>query len=122
MVPPFKLFLGGRLGSGKQWMPWIHIDDEVSLIHFLIANDNARGAFNAAAPNPVTMSEFARNLGRVLNRPAWAPVPASVLSLLLGEMAEMLLGGQRALPSAAEQSGFKFKYKNAADALASLEL
>jgi uncharacterized protein (TIGR01777 family) len=122
MVPPFKLFLGGRLGSGKQWMSWIHIDDEVSLIQFLMENDKARGPFNATAPNPVTMNEFARCLGRVLNRPAWAPVPASVLSLLLGEMAEMLLAGQRALPQAAEQFGFRFKYKQAANALASLEL
>jgi uncharacterized protein (TIGR01777 family) len=122
MVPPFKMFFGGRLGSGKQWMPWVHIDDEVSLIQFLIDNDKARGAFNATAPNPVTMSDFAKCLGRVLNRPAWAPVPASVLSLLLGEMAEMLLTGQRALPAAAEKSGFKFKYRNVDDALASLQL
>jgi uncharacterized protein len=122
MVPPFKLFFGGRLGSGKQWMPWIHIEDEVSLIQFLAENDTARGAFNATAPNPVTMNEFARCLGRVLNRPGWAPVPTSMLSLLLGEMAEMLLGGQRALPAATQQSGFRFKYKHVADALASLEL
>jgi uncharacterized protein (TIGR01777 family) len=122
MVPPFKLFFGGRLGSGRQWMPWIHIDDEVSLIQFLIENENARGAFNATAPNPVTMSEFAETLGRVLNRPAWAPVPASILSLLVGEMAEMLIAGQRALPTAAERSGFRFRYRNLADALASLEL
>jgi hypothetical protein len=122
MVPPFKMFLGGRLGSGKQWMPWIHIDDEVGLIQFLIETEKARGAFNATAPNPVTMSEFSSALGKALNRPAWAPVPASVLTLLLGEMAEMLLAGQRALPAAAEQLGFRFKYKNVANALASLEL
>jgi uncharacterized protein (TIGR01777 family) len=122
MLPPFKLFLGGRLGSGRQWMPWIHIDDEVSLIQFLMEHDSAGGVFNATAPNPVTMGEFAASLGRVLNRPAWTPVPASVLSLLLGEMADMLLGGQRALPAAAEQAGFRFKYRNLDDALAALEL
>jgi len=122
MVPPFKLFLGGRLGSGKQWMPWIHIHDEVDLIQFLIENEKASGAFNAVAPNPVTMSEFASSLGKILNRPAWAPVPASLLSLLLGEMAEMLLSGQRAVPAAPQQSGFRFKYKNLVDALVSLEL
>jgi uncharacterized protein (TIGR01777 family) len=122
MVFPFKLFLGGRLGSGKQWVPWIHIADEVSLIQFLMENNKARGAFNATAPNPVTMSEFAKCLGKVLNRPAWAPVPASVLLLLLGEMAEMLLAGQRALPSAAQQLGFRFRYKQLTDALASLDL
>ncbi len=122
MVLPFKLFFGGPLGSGKQWMPWIHIDDQVSLIHFLIDNDKARGAFNATAPNPVTMREFAKSLGRVMKRPAWTPVPAPILSLLLGEMAGMLLGGQRALPAAAEKAGFRFKYRNVADALASLQL
>lgn len=122
MVRPFKLFMGGRLGSGKQWVPWIHINDEVSLIQFLLEGENARGPFNATAPNPVTMSQFAKALGTVLNRPAWAPIPASVLSLLLGEMADMLLGGQRALPAAAEQAGFRFKYRNLADALTALEL
>jgi uncharacterized protein (TIGR01777 family) len=122
MVPPFKFLFGGRLGSGRQWMPWIHIDDEIALIQFLMASEKARGAFNACAPNPVTMSEFSSALGRVLNRPAWAPVPAAVLTLVLGEMAEMLLGGQRALPAAAERSGFRFKYKNVASALASLQL
>jgi hypothetical protein len=122
MVPPFKMFLGGRLGSGRQWMPWIHIDDEVGLIQFLIETDKARGAFNATAPNPVTMSEFSNALGKVLNRPSWAPVPASALTLLLGEMADMLVAGQRALPAAAQRLGFQFKHKNVGNALASLEL
>jgi uncharacterized protein (TIGR01777 family) len=122
MVTPFKLFVGGRLGSGKQWLPWIHIEDEVALIEFLVDNERAQGPFNATAPNPVTMAEFARSLGRALNRPAWAPVPASVLSLLLGEMADMLLGGQRALPVAAQELGFRFKYPRLDDALASLDL
>jgi uncharacterized protein len=122
MVPPFKLFLGGRLGSGRQWMPWIHIDDEVSLTQFLIENGTARGPFNATAPNPVTMREFARSLGKIVNRPAWAPVPEWMLFLLLGEMAEMLVGGQRAVPAAAQELGFRFKYKQVDDALRSLEL
>jgi uncharacterized protein (TIGR01777 family) len=122
MVPPFKMFLGGRLGSGKQWMPWIHIDDEVSLIQFLMHHENARGAFNATAPHPVTMSEFSRALGKVLNRPSWAPVPASILTLVLGEMADMLVAGQRALPEAAQRLGFRFKYPDVTHALASLEL
>jgi uncharacterized protein len=122
MVPPFKMFLGGRLGSGKQWMPWIHIDDEVGLIQFLIETEKARGAFNATAPNPVTMSEFSSALGKVLNRPSWAPVPASALTLFLGEMADMLLAGQHALPAAAERLGFRFKYTNVVNALASLDL
>jgi len=122
MVPPFKLFAGGRLGSGKQWFPWIHLDDEAGLIKFLIDNEKADGPFNATAPNPVTMDEFCRALGKVLNRPSWAPVPASLLSLMLGEMAEMLLTGQRALPAAALKLGYQFKYQNVFDALASLKL
>src|SRR5262245_48421739 len=122
MVRPFKLFAGGYLGSGKQWMPWIHIEDEVGLIQFLMEKETAAGAFNATAPNPVTMEEFCKALASALNRPSWAPVPASLLTLLLGEMAEMLLTGQRALPKAAEDLGFSFRYANVLEALKSLRL
>jgi uncharacterized protein len=122
MVKPFKLFAGGYLGSGKQWMPWIHVEDEVGLIQFLIDKENAAGAFNATAPNPVTMEEFCSALASVLNRPSWAPVPASVLTLLLGEMAEMLLTGQRAVPKAAQDLGYSFRYPNISEALRSLRL
>jgi hypothetical protein len=122
MVTPFKLFAGGRLGSGKQWFPWIHLDDEVGLINFLIANEKAQGPLNATAPNPVTMDEFCKALGRILDRPSWAPVPASVLSLMLGEMAEMLLTGQRAMPQAALRLGYEFKHPRVYEALASLGL
>jgi hypothetical protein len=122
MVPPFKFFVGGRLGTGKQWMPWIHIEDEVGLILFLMANENAHGAFNGTAPNPVTMEEFCKALGNVLKRPSWAPVPASALTLLLGEMAEMLLTGQRAVPKAAQDLGYSFRYPSILEALQSLGL
>ncbi|MGH7796891.1 MAG: TIGR01777 family oxidoreductase [Candidatus Binatia bacterium] len=122
MVPPFKMFLGGPLGSGKQWMPWIHIDDEIGLLLFLMENENARGAFNATAPNPVTMEEFAKALGEVLNRPSWVSVPPSALALMLGEMADMLLTGQRAVPEAALKLGYIFKFPKLADALRSLRL
>jgi uncharacterized protein len=122
MVLPFKFFVGGPLGSGKQWMPWIHIEDEIGLIVFLIENVNAQGSFNATAPSPVTMEEFCRVLGRVLNRPSWASVPASALRLLLGEMADMILAGQKALPKAAEKLGYNFKYPTIKDALESLGL
>jgi uncharacterized protein (TIGR01777 family) len=122
MVTPFKFFVGGRLGSGKQWMPWIHIEDEIGLIFFLIENSSAQGNFNATAPNPVTMEEFCKVLGKVLNRPSWAPVPASVLTLLLGEMADLVLAGQKALPQAAQKSGYEFKYPNLLGALESLGL
>jgi uncharacterized protein len=122
MVTPFKFFVGGRLGSGKQWMPWIHIEDEIGLIFFLIENASAQGSFNATAPNPVTMEEFCKVLGKVLNRPSWASVPASALTLLLGEMADMVLAGQRALPKAAENLGYNFKHPTITEALESLGL
>jgi uncharacterized protein (TIGR01777 family) len=122
MVPPFKMFMGGPLGSGKQWMPWIHIEDEIGLLLFLMQNENARGAFNATAPNPVTMEAFAKALGDVLKRPSWVSVPASALALIVGEMADMLLTGQRAVPEAATQLGYRFQYPMIEDALKSLRL
>jgi uncharacterized protein len=122
MVPPFKFFAGGPLGSGKQWMPWIHIEDEIGLLLFLMGNQTARGPFNATAPNPVTMAEFGKTLGNVLNRPSWATVPAGVLTLLVGDMAEMLLNGQRAVPQAALKLGYEFKYPTLLPALQSLKL
>jgi len=109
MALPFKFFVGGPLGSGKQWMPWIHIDDEIGLMLYLIDNE-ATGAFNATAPNPVKMDEFCRTLGNVMGRPSWLGAPAFALRLVLGEMAEMLLTGQRAIPAAAHELGYKFRY------------
>jgi hypothetical protein len=122
MVPPFKMFAGGPLGSGQQWMPWIHIEDEVGLLCCLIENDAARGAFNATAPNPVTMEDFSKALGDVLDRPSWVSVPPSVLALMVGEMADMLLNGQRAVPEAALKLGYNFKYPEITGALRSLRL
>ena len=122
MVPPFKIFMGGPLGSGNQWMPWIHIEDEIGLLMFIMENDAARGVFNGSAPNPVTMAEFSNALGEVLNRPSWASVPPSALALLAGEMADMLLTGQRALPEAGLKLGYVFKYPTLGEALQSLRL
>lgn len=122
MVPPFKFFVGGPLGSGKQYMPWIHIEDEIGLLRFLMENEKARGAFNATAPNPVTMEDFAKALGQVLNRPSWVSVPPSALALIVGEMADMLLTGQRAVPEAATKLGYIFKYPMIGAALQSLRL
>ncbi len=110
MVPPFKFYLGGPLGSGMQWMSWIHLEDEVGLILHLINDQGVSGAVNATAPNPVRMREFCQTLGEVLRRPCWAPVPGFALQILLGEMSDMLLTGQRVLPAAAEKSGFQFRY------------
>jgi uncharacterized protein (TIGR01777 family) len=117
MVPPFKFFAGGPLGSGNQWMPWIQMEDEVGLILFSMENAGASGALNGTAPNPVTMREFCKTLGKVLHRPCWAPVPAFALKILLGEMAGMLLTGQRAVPERAQKLGYRFRYPNLYEAL-----
>jgi uncharacterized protein (TIGR01777 family) len=116
MIPPFKLFIGGPLGSGRQWMPWIHLEDEVGLIEHLLAA-GAGGAVNATAPEPARMKEFCAALGKALGRPCWAPVPAFVLRLAFGEMADILLTGQRAVPAEAERRGYRFRYPTLPEAL-----
>ena len=118
MLLPFKLGLGGRLGSGQQWMPWIHLDDWVALVLRLLTDGAATGPFNASAPQPVRNVEFTRALGRALHRPTVLPVPAAGLKLALGEMADMLLTGQRAVPAKAEAMGFAFRYPTVDLALA----
>ena len=111
MLPPFKLGVGGPVGSGRQYWPWIHRDDWVALARWAIADASVTGAVNGTAPNPVTNTEFARALGRALHRPAFMPAPAFALRLLLGEMADaLLLSGQRAVPAKATRLGFTFKY------------
>lgn len=118
MLLPFRLGLGGRLGNGKQWMSWIHIDDLTALIEFAIMNSELSGPVNAAAPAPVTNAEFTRVLARTLHRPAIFPVPAFVLKLIFGEMSQILLGSQRVLPEAALRAGFDFRYSDLGVALA----
>ena len=117
---PFRLGLGGRLGNGQQWMPWIHIADQIELIDFLLQHDDARGPYNACAPLPVRNAEFTRALGQALSRPTILPAPAFVLRAALGEMAELLLGGQRALPSRLLDAGFNFRFTHLDVALADL--
>jgi uncharacterized protein (TIGR01777 family) len=118
MLTPFKLGLGGRLGSGSQWMSWISIDDEVGAIVHLLADDAPAGAVNLTAPNPATNADFSKALGRALGRPAVVPVPGPALKLLLGgEMAQVLLGGQRALPTRLLDSGYTFAHPELDDAL-----
>ncbi len=117
MLLPFKLFIGGPLGTGRQWFSWIHMEDEVGLIVHLLQKGNATGAVNATAPNPVTMKEFCRTLGKVLGRPSWAPVPSFMLRLLTGEMADVIITGQRVLPEKAKKLGYTFKYPDLFDAL-----
>lgn len=117
IAEPFKFFFGGPLGSGKQWMSWIHLEDLARLIFETIENPLAQGPINATSPNPVQNKEFSRTLGKVLHRPSWVPVPGFVLKLALGDMADMLLTGQRVVPAAAENLGFKFRYPDLREAL-----
>ncbi len=113
MLPAFKLALGGPMGTGKQWMSWIHIEDMVSLLGHCINCEGLVGAVNATAPNPVTNQQFSKTLGAVLRRPAILPMPAPVVKLLFGEMGEvLLLEGQSVLPKKLKDSGFEFKYSN----------
>ncbi|MGM0570628.1 TIGR01777 family oxidoreductase [Marinobacter sp.] len=117
MVLPFRLGLGGRIGSGQQYMPWVHRRDVVRAIRWMAENGNARGAYNVVSPNPVTNREFTRTLAKVLGRPALFPVPAPVLKLALGEMSRLLLTGQRALPERLQTEGFEFDLPDLEEAL-----
>jgi hypothetical protein len=113
LVKPFRFYLGGYLGSGRQWFSWIHLDDEIAAIKFLLENEHLKGVFNLTAPQPVTMKEFCKILGKVLHRPAWLNVPAFAARLAFGEMAdEMLLSGQKVLPKRLLNTGFNFQYTN----------
>jgi len=116
MLPPFKAFVGGKLGSGKQWMSWIHVDDLVGILCHALTNPMS-GVFNGTAPNPVTNAAFTASLGKALGRPAVFPVPAFALKAMYGEMAEILLGGQRVLPRATEAAGYRFQYPDLDTAL-----
>ena len=120
MALPFKLGAGGPLGGGRQWMPWIHLADEVGAIRFLLEREDARGPFNLTAPEPLTNRDFSRALGRALHRPSLAPAPGFALRLVLGEMADMLLHGQRAVPQRLLEMGYVFRYPEALAALRDL--
>jgi uncharacterized protein len=121
MLPPFWFGAGGKVGSGRQYWPWIHRADWIAMIQWAIRTASVTGAINVTAPNPVTNAEFARTLGRAIHRPAFMPAPGFALRLLLGEMADaLLLSGQRAVPERPEQLGFTFRYTRVDDALAAL--
>ena len=117
MILPFKLGLGGRLGSGTQYMPWIHRDDVVGALIWMMENPNASGPFNVVSPNPATNAEFTRTLGKVLHRPTLFPAPPPVLKVALGEMARLLLTGQKAIPERLTQEKFEFRYPDLEQAL-----
>jgi uncharacterized protein len=110
MLPPFKLGVGGPVAGGRQYVPWIHLDDVVGAMLQCLGDDRAIGPVNLTAPNPVTNAELSRTLGRVLHRPAVLPVPAPALRLLYGEMATIVLTGQRAVPARLRELGYEFRH------------
>lgn len=117
LLPAFRLGLGGPIATGKQWMPWIHIEDMVEIIIYAIQND-IDGPINCTAPQPVTNREFAKTLGKVLKRPAVAPMPAAMVKLLFGQMGdELMVQGQSVIPQKLQQKGFQFKYSQLESAL-----
>jgi uncharacterized protein (TIGR01777 family) len=120
MTVPFKLGIGGRLGSGKQWFPWIHIDDLVALVCSALADERYRGPLNAVSPGVVTNQGLTRTLGAVLSRPTWLPVPAFALRTMLRELAPELLGSKRVVPNQAQQNGFHFRHADLEEALRDL--
>lgn len=117
LLPAFRLGLGGPIATGKQWMPWIHVEDMVEIIIYAIQND-IDGPINCTAPQPVTNREFAKTLGKVLKRPAVAPMPAAMVKLLFGQMGdELMVQGQSVIPQKLQQKGFQFKYSQLESAL-----
>ena len=120
LMLPYRLFVGGPLGDGKQWYAWIHPADEVAAIRFLIEMEDASGPYNLASPEPLTNAQFGQTLGRVLGRPSWFPVPGFALRLLFGEVASVVLTGQRVIPKRLQEAGFTFQFGNLESALRDL--
>ncbi|WP_309738457.1 TIGR01777 family oxidoreductase [Chamaesiphon sp. OTE_20_metabat_361] len=120
MLAPFSAFVGGPIGSGKQWFSWVHRDDVVKLIIQAITDPQMQGVYNATAPNPVTMEVFSQTLGSVMNRPSWLPVPNFALEALLGEGAIVVLQGQQVVPTHTLAQGFDFQYSTIKPALAAI--
>lgn len=120
MQPAFKLFLGGPLGDGSQWFPWIHMVDLVSAVQFLLENERCSGPFNFCAPEPVRNRDLARTLGHVLNRPSFLPAPAIMVRWVLGELGDVLMASSRAIPEKLQRADFSFRFPDVASALLDL--
>jgi hypothetical protein len=119
-IPPFQFFMGGPLGTGNQYFPWVHREDVVGSILYVLENPSVSGPVNVTAPEVLTMKEFCSALGKAMGRPSWAKVPEPALRILLGEMAQMLVTGQRAVPKKLSESGYRFRYEKAEDALSQI--
>ncbi len=120
MLLPFRLGIGGPLASGRQWFPWVHLDDIVGIFQHAIANPSVKGAFNGVAPEPVTNADFTKQLAQVLHRPAFVPTPEFALRLLFGERADVLLMSNRVIPQKALESGYPFHFPTLTPALEDL--
>lgn len=120
MTLPYKLFIGGTIGSGKQWLSWIHIDDVVNIISFALENEAIHGALNLTAPKPVTMQDFGKTIAKILRKPHYFPIPSLPIQILLGEMSTLVLDGQRVLPEKSVQHGYIYSYSNLENALTDL--
>ncbi|WP_173917135.1 TIGR01777 family oxidoreductase [Halobacillus sp. Marseille-Q1614] len=120
MIIPYRLMIGGSVGSGEQWVSWIHVDDVVGLIEFAIKNDKVQGPLNGTAPHPKRNKDFGKTIGEVLNRPHWMPAPGFALKAALGDMSSLLLEGQSVLPKKAMELGYTFKYPELEPALQSI--
>lgn len=120
LVLPFRLFAGGWFGDGRQYYPWIHVDDYVAALSFLLTDPHAQGVYNLSAPHPLPNRQFAATLGRVLRRPSWLPTPRAAMQLALGEVATVVLDGQRAVPARLQAAGFEFRYAELEPALRDL--
>lgn len=117
MLLPYKLWVGGRIGSGQQWLSWIHLKDVVELITFTLENEEVKGALNFTAPHPVRMSDFGKSAGEALKKPHWLPTPGFALKLILGEMSNLILKGQNVLPEKALNLGYQFHFPTLEEAL-----
>ncbi len=120
MITPYKFFIGGPLGSGRQWFPWIHLEDVAGIFLFALDNENVHGALNAVSPNPLRMNEFCNTLGAAMHRPSLFKVPAFVLKIIFGEAAEVLLSGAKVIPERTMGEGYKFRFENIENALKNL--
>lgn len=117
LLTPFKFGMGGPIGNGRQWMPWVHVQDQIGAIDFLLNHSGASGPYNVCAPAPVRNGEFAKTLAAVLHRPAFMPMPALALKIVLGELSVLLLGGQRVRPNRLQEAGYTFRFTDLRAAL-----